>query len=129
MVKELDETIFSVSPGSRAVLYFLLPLPEVSILTWSTENKNEVEKKKKRLLFPMHFFCVYIDILPPFCLSLPLSPSLSLSLSYKHVLLSLSRHPSVFLTSPRKQQDDSSLASVLSHLNHFQIFPLQSFIR
>ena len=123
MVKELDETILSVSAGSRAVLYFLLPLPEVSILTWSTQNKNEVEKKK-RLLFPMHFFCVYIDILPPFCLSLPLSPSLS----YKHVLLSLSRHPCVFLTSPRKQQDDFSLASVLSHLNHFQIFPLQSFI-
>ena len=40
MVKELDETILSVSAGSRAVLYFLLPLPEVSILTWYTQNKN-----------------------------------------------------------------------------------------
>lgn len=81
MAKGLDEIILSVSPGPHSVLYFLLPLPEVSILTWSTQNKNEVEKKKKRLLFPMHFFCVYNDILPPFCLSLPLSPSLFLSLS------------------------------------------------
>lgn len=68
MVKESYDTILSISAGPRTVLYFRLPLLEVSTLTWSTQNKNEVEKKKKGL----HFFCVYIYILPPFCLSLPL---------------------------------------------------------
>ena len=77
MVKELDETIFSVSPGSRAVLYFLLPLPEVSILTWSTENKNEVEKKKKTVISHAFFLCIYWHSTT----ILPLSPPLSLPLS------------------------------------------------
>ena len=57
MAKELDETILSVSPGPHSVLYFLLPLPEVSILTWSTQNENEVEKKKT-VISHAFFLCI-----------------------------------------------------------------------
>lgn len=59
MVKESDDTILSISAGPRTVLYFRLPLLEVSTLTWSTQNKNEVEKKKKTAISHAFFLCIY----------------------------------------------------------------------
>lgn len=66
---ESDDTILSISAGPRTLLYFRLPLLEVSTLTWSTQNKNEIEKKKTAISHAF-FLCIYLHSTT----ILPLSP-------------------------------------------------------